>query len=266
MDAEATPHARTMDALITPASHGDAKRQTGSMVPAKLTPRAMREVAPLTRASSRVNLPGHDNEVPDRNSISMMPSRHDVKDAPSTRSAKESDRAAERSSREGQQREGATLLGSGDALSLAVARAEQARAASAAPGRQRGHATSRETSERQRSASRAFAPRDDAARHGTARFIGHSASDDRHSSGATGHMNEPTTPVGGFRGLARWAAEQAGDPEASAAIGRTENVRAPMLQALHVGRRGWGVAGESTVWSLDAAARSEGIDVDEVAP
>jgi len=78
-------------------------------------------------------------------------------------------------------------------------------------------------------------------------------------------MSEPITPVGGFRGLAQWAAEQSGDAELSAAIDRTDRERAPMLQPMHASRRGWGLEGDALALTLDDAARSEGVDIDEVA-
>jgi len=78
-------------------------------------------------------------------------------------------------------------------------------------------------------------------------------------------MSEPAGTVGGFRGLARWAADLSGDAELSSSIARADGERAPMLQQLHVARRSWSLDGDALALSLDSAARNEGIDLDEVA-
>ncbi len=78
-------------------------------------------------------------------------------------------------------------------------------------------------------------------------------------------MSEPAATVGGFRGLARWAADLSGDAELSSSIARADGERAPMLQQLHVARRSWSLDGDALALSLDSAARNEGIDLDEVA-
>ncbi len=64
------------------------------------------------------------------------------------------------------------------------------------------------------------------------------------------------TELRGFRGLALRAAAASDDAP-------TE--RAPMLQPIHQGRRGWDEIDAADAWSLDAAARLEGLDLDEVA-
>lgn len=68
------------------------------------------------------------------------------------------------------------------------------------------------------------------------------------------HAAEPTE-LRGFRGLAMRAIAQ--DTPGSE--------RAPMLQPLHHTRQGWADVDAPDAWSLDAAARLEGLDLDEVA-
>jgi hypothetical protein len=64
-----------------------------------------------------------------------------------------------------------------------------------------------------------------------------------------------STELRGLRGLAMRAAQEA----------TTAGERAPMLQPVHRARRGWDDGDATDAWSLDAAARLEGLDVDEVA-
>ncbi len=76
-----------------------------------------------------------------------------------------------------------------------------------------------------------------------------------HSPAASFSAPEQAVELRGFRGLAMRAASDETPP----------GERAPMLQPLRHARRGWDEVDAADAWSLDSAARLEGLDLDEVA-
>jgi hypothetical protein len=76
-----------------------------------------------------------------------------------------------------------------------------------------------------------------------------------HSTAASFSAPEQAVELRGFRGLAMRAASDETPP----------GERAPMLQPLRHARRGWDEVDAADAWSLDSAARLEGLDLDEVA-
>ncbi|MCC6928101.1 MAG: hypothetical protein IT359_03820 [Gemmatimonadaceae bacterium] len=192
------------------------------------------------------------------------------KDATTSRGAKEGERQATRDKATTRERV-RDALGAIDAMTNLVRRLERrgakeydARANKAFTTR--NVATDDHARERRPSASGGVAMRGSAPRDGERSGVrAESRRGDERSGVTMPAMSEPVAPAGGFRGLARWAAEQSGDAELSTAIERGDVERAPMLQQLHATRRGWTLSGDELAWTLDSAARNEGLDLDEVA-
>lgn len=138
-------------------------------------------------------------------------------------------------------------------LAVARASAESAAAGSANPRRSRSAADSSSLDERRGAPSPAPGSPEAAASRLASQPAAATAPVTR-SAPAFTNAAEPVE-LRGFRGLARRALDESSPG----------GERAPMLQPLHHTRQGWADVDAAESWSLDTAARLEGLDLDEVA-